>query len=230
MADMTTLEIQVLSEEYISTIKSKKSGGYYFFKRLFSIVSSLLAIIVLSPLLLLTTILIKLTSKGPAIYKDVRIGKKGKHINVLKFRSMYIDSQTNPEKYLSPEQMEQWKKERKVDNDPRVTKIGRFIRKTAIDELPQLFNILKGDLAIVGPRPITTKEYNNYSKTEIQLLTSTRPGLTGYWQVYKNRNEDYSSGERQKMNIIYFEKRSLLFDLKLILLTIPSIIKRGGAE
>ena len=94
----------------------------------------------------------------------------------------------------------------------------------------QLFNILKGDIAIVGPRPITTKEYNNYSKEEIQLLTSTRPGLTGYWQVYKTHKGDYSSGERQKMNIVYFEKRSLLFDLKLILLTIPSIIKRGGAE
>ena len=230
MADMTTIEIQVLSEEYISTIKANKSKGYFFFKRLFAIFASFLAIIVLSPLLLLTFILVKVTSKGPAIYKDVRIGKGGKHINVYKFRSMYIDSQTNPEKYLSDEQMEEWKKERKVDNDPRVTKIGRFIRKTAIDELPQLFNILKGDLAIVGPRPITTKEYNNYSKTEIQLLTSARPGLTGYWQVYRKRNGDYSSGERQKMNVIYFEKRSLLFDLKLILLTIPSIIKRGGAE
>ena len=198
--------------------------------RFFDILFSGLAIIVLSPLLLLTFILVKVTSKGPAIYKDVRIGKGGKHINVYKFRSMYIDSQTNPEKYLSDEQMEEWKKERKVDNDPRVTKIGRFIRKTAIDELPQLFNILKGDIAIVGPRPITTKEYNNYSKEEIQLLTSTRPGLTGYWQVYKTHKGDYSSGERQKMNIVYFEKRSLLFDLKLILLTIPSIIKRGGAE
>ena len=101
MADMTTIEIQVLSEEYISTIKSNKSIFYFFFKRLFAIFASLLAIVILSPLLLLTFILIKITSKGPAIYKDLRIGKGGKHINVLKFRSMYIDSQTNPEKYLS---------------------------------------------------------------------------------------------------------------------------------
>ena len=113
MADMTTIEIQVLSEEYISTIKSNKSIFYFFFKRLFAIFASLLAIVILSPLLLLTFILIKITSKGPAIYKDLRIGKGGKHINVLKFRSMYIDSQTNPEKYLYEEQMEQWKKERK---------------------------------------------------------------------------------------------------------------------
>lgn len=230
MADITTIEIQSLSTEYLTTLKDKKSWAYYFFKRLFAIVSSFFAIVILSPLLLIIAIIIKCTSRGPVLFKDVRIGKRGKHIKVWKFRSMYIDAQTNPEKYLSEEQMKQWKTERKIDNDPRITKIGKFIRKTSIDELPQLFNILFGQIAIVGPRPITTKEYNNYSKEEIQLLTSIRPGLTGYWQVYGRSNVTYSSGERQKMDLTYFERRSLWFDLKLIFLTIPAVIKRRGAE
>ena len=229
MAEISTIEIQVISQEYVTAIKNNKSKAYFFFKRLFAIVTSFLAIIILSPVLLITAFAVWISSKGPAIYKDVRIGKGGKHINVYKFRSMVIDAD-NLDKYLNDEQKEQWIKERKIKNDPRITKVGRFIRKTAIDELPQLFNILKGDIAIVGTRPITTKEFANYSKEEIQLLTSTRPGLTGYWQVYKQGKTAYQSGDRQKMDREYFERRSLLFDLKLIFLTIPALIKRGGAE
>ncbi len=230
MQDMSTIEIQVLSTEYIETIKSKKSKGYYFFKRLFAIISSFLFIIVVSPILIIFAFLVKITSKGPILFKDIRIGKGGKHIKVWKFRSMYYDAETNIEKYLNEEQIEQWKQEKKIDNDPRVTKLGRFMRRTSIDELPQLFNILTGRIAIVGPRPITTKEYGHYSKEEIQLLTSTRPGLTGIWQVYGRSKVTYSSGERQKMDMAYFEKRSLLFDLKIIFLTIPAVFKGDGAE
>lgn len=230
MEDLSTIEIQVLSKTYISKMKNRKSKGYFFFKRLFAIVVSFLMILVLSPILLLFSILVKCTSKGPVLFKDIRIGKNGKHIKVYKFRSMCVDAETNPQKYLNREQMEAWKKERKVENDPRITRIGNFMRKTSIDELPQLFNILFGQLAFVGPRPITTKEYGNYSVEEIQLLTSTRPGLTGYWQVYGRRNVTYSTGQRQKMDMEYFEKRSLAFDLKLILLTIPAVLKRRGAE
>ncbi len=230
MSDLSTIEIQVLSAEYIETIKSKKRKGYYFFKRLFAIIASFLMIIILSPLMLVFAFLVKVTSKGPVLFKDVRIGKGGKHIKIWKYRSMYYDSESNIEKYLSPEQIEQWKREKKVDNDPRVTKLGKFMRKTSIDELPQLFNILTGRIAIVGPRPITTKEYANYSKPEIQLLTSTRPGLTGIWQVYGRSNVTYGSGLRQKMDMEYFEKRSLLFDLKIIFLTIPAVFKGNGAE
>lgn len=230
MEDLSTIEIQVLSKTYISKMKNRKSKGYFFFKRLFAIVVSFLMILVLSPILLLFSILVKCTSKGPVLFKDIRIGKNGKHIKVYKFRSMYVDAETNPQKYLNREQMEAWKKERKVENDPRITRIGNFMRKTSIDELPQLFNILFGQLAFVGPRPITIKEYGNYSVEEIQLLTSTRPGLTGYWQVYGRSNVTYSTGQRQKMDMEYFEKRSLAFDLKLILLTIPAVLKRRGAE
>ena len=230
MLDVNTKEIQRLSKEYIEAVTMKKSWAYYFFKRAFAIVTSFLAILVLSPVLLIFALLVKCTSRGPVLFKDVRIGKGGKHITVYKFRSMYIDAETNIDKYLTEEQKEQWIRERKIDNDPRITKIGKFMRMTSIDELPQLFNILFGDIAIVGPRPITTKEFNNYSVEEIQLLTSTRPGLTGYWQVYGRSDVTYSTGERQKMDIAYFTNRSLWFDLKLIFLTVPSVIKQRGAK
>ena len=230
MTDLSTIEIQAISSEYIETMKTKKNLGYYFFKRLFAIVSSFVAILLASPILVIFAILVKVSSKGPVLFKDVRLGKKGKHIKVWKFRSMYIDAETNIEKYLTPEQLEQWRVERKIDDDPRITKIGKFMRKTSIDEIPQLFNILFGQIAIVGPRPITTKEYKNYSLEEIRLLTSCRPGLTGYWQVYGRSDVTYTSGERQRMDMEYFKKRSLLFDLKLIFLTIPSVIRSKGAK
>ena len=127
MSDLSTIEIQVLSAEYIETIKSKKSKGYYFFKRLFAIITSFLMIIILSPLMLLFAFLVKVTSKGPILFKDVRIGKGGKHIKIWKYRSMYYDSESNIEKYLSPEQIEQWRREKKVYNDPRFTKQGKFM-------------------------------------------------------------------------------------------------------
>lgn len=230
MEEISTIEIQILSKEYIESITHKKSWGYYFIKRLFAIVVSFLAIIILSPLMIIVALLVKITSKGPVFFKDVRVGKNGKHIKILKFRSMYFDAEKNIKNYVDENQYHEWKKERKIKDDPRVTKFGRFIRKTAIDEIPQLFNILIGDIAFVGPRPITTSEYKNYSKNEIQLITSTRPGLTGYWQVYNQRKSTFNNGTRQKMDIDYFERRSLWFDFKLIILTIPSLIKRGGAD
>lgn len=209
----------------------KVSWGYFFVKRCFDIFNSLLALIVLSPLLLLFTILVACTSRGPVFFKDVRVGKKGKPIKVLKFRSMYADAEEHPEKYFSPEQLQRWKMERKVDKDPRITPIGRFIRKTSIDELPQLFNILFGSMSIVGPRPITQCELDeHFSQEQQEILLSARPGLTGYWQVYGRSESDYASGNRVRQNMLYFEKRSLFFDLKLIILTVPAVFKGKGAQ
>jgi lipopolysaccharide/colanic/teichoic acid biosynthesis glycosyltransferase len=126
----------------VADYKIKKvSWGYFFVKRCFDIFNSLLAIIVLFPVLLTSALIVACTSKGPALFKDKRIGKNGKVIKVLKFRSMYIDAEEHPEKYFTPEQLKRWKTERKVDKDPRITKVGRFMRKTSIDELPQLINI-----------------------------------------------------------------------------------------
>jgi lipopolysaccharide/colanic/teichoic acid biosynthesis glycosyltransferase len=216
----------------VADYKIKKVSWWYFFvKRCFDIFNSLLAIIVLSPLLVIFTILVACTSRGPVFFKDVRVGKQGKLIKVAKFRSMYADAEEHPEKYFTSEQLQRWRTERKVDKDPRITPIGRFIRKTSIDELPQLFNILCGSMSIVGPRPITEAELNeHFTQEQRDIMLSTRPGLTGYWQVYGRSESDFASGNRVRQNMLYFEKRSLWFDLKLILLTVPAVLKHKGAQ
>lgn len=208
-------------------------GGklYAFLKRLEDIVASLLAIIILFIPMLIIGLLVKLTSKGPVFFKDKRVGKGGKEITVLKFRSMYIDAESNIDKYLTEEQKIQWVRERKLDPDPRITKVGRFIRKTSLDELPQIFNIFKGDLSIVGPRPITKKEMDtNYNDYEKSILILARPGLTGYWQVCGRSNVNYESGERQKLELEYFEKRGFWFDIGIIFKTIPAVLRKRGAH
>ena len=152
-------------------------------------------------------------------------------IGVLKFRTMYVDAETNIEKYLTPEQIKAWKEERKLENDPRITKIGNFLRKSSLDELPQLFNILIGQMSIVGPRPISKREYDAYyNDEEKKILSTARPGLTGYWQVYGRNEVDYASGERSKLTMEYFKKRSLLLDLKIIFKTFAVVISGKGAE
>ncbi len=228
-----------VSEKIIVTPETERDliivvkGGkiYAFFKRIFDVFCSLLAIIVLSPLLLLLSLLVKITTKGPVFFLDRRVGKNGKEIKVYKYRSMYVDAESRLKEYLTEEQYQTWLTERKIDNDPRITKLGKIIRKTSLDELPQLFNILKGDMSIVGPRPITKLEIDlNFSEEERKILLSAHPGLTGYWQVYGRSDVDYASGKRQKLELEYYKHRSILFDIKLILLTIPAVLKSKGAK
>jgi lipopolysaccharide/colanic/teichoic acid biosynthesis glycosyltransferase len=176
-------------------------------------------------------IILACSGNGTPIYSDKRVGKNGKTIKVLKFRSMYKDADDNPRKYLNDEQYEQFIKERKVDNDPRITKFGKIIRKTSIDELPQLFNIFAGTLSLVGPRPITKIELEeNYSEYQQCKLIQVKPGLTGYWQVYGRSDVDYASGERQKEELAYLPKRSVFFDLKLMAMTVPAVLAHKGAK
>ena len=163
------------------------------------------------------------------IFKDRRVGNNKKIINVYKFRSMYIDAEENIDKYLTPEQKEIWLRERKLDNDPRITKFGKFIRKTSLDELPQLFNILFGHMSFVGTRPITIHELeDNFTDEQQKIIVSGKPGLTGYWQIYGRGSAEYFDGERQNLELEYYYKRSLMFDLKLIILTIPAVFKAKG--
>lgn len=225
---LATEEIAVVQEEQIIL----KGGKIYaFFKRAFDIVSSFCVIAVISWLLLIIAIIVKLTSKGPILFKDIRVGKNMKPIKVYKFRSMYIDAEKNIDKYLTPEQKLIWEKERKLDDDPRITKVGKFLRKTSLDELPQLFNILFGSLSVVGPRPVKMSELEmNYSEYQRKMLAKVKPGLTGYWQVYGRSNVDYASGERQKEELAYLPKRGFWYDLKLIFLTIPAVLSKRGAK
>ena len=216
---------------YREFITIKGGKGYCFIKRAFDLVASGLAIILLSPIFLALSLAVKLTSFGPILFKDKRIGLNGKEIKVLKFRTMYADAESNIRKYLTPEQLSAWVRERKLDNDPRITKVGKFLRKTSLDELPQLFNIFAGTLSLVGPRPITKIELEeNYSEYQQCKLIQVKPGLTGYWQVYGRSDVDYASGERQKEELAYLPKRSIFFDLKLMAMTVPAVLAHKGAK
>lgn len=216
--------------EELPAIK-EKSKAYYFFKRVFDFFVSLIAIIIISIPMLIIGLIVKCTSKGPMIFKDIRIGMNGKEIKVWKFRSMYIDAEIRLKDYLTDVQYNQWVIERKIDNDPRITKIGGFIRKTSIDELPQLFNILKGDMSFVGPRAITKNELDeHYTDFEKKIILSAKPGLTGYWQCHGRSNVDFESGGRQKLELEYFSKRGFWYDIGLIIMTIPAVLKKKGAK
>lgn len=199
---------------------------YDFIKRFTDIVCSAIAIVLLSPFFIIISIAIKATSKGPVIFVHKRVGKNGKKIGIYKFRSMVMNAEELIEKF-TPEQKEEFKKNFKLKNDPRITKIGKFLRKTSLDELPQLFNILKGDLSIVGPRPIVEVETEIYGEYKNMLL-SVKPGLTGFWAA--NGRSDISYKRRRAMEIYYVKNRSLLFDIKIIFKTVISVFKGEGAK
>lgn len=213
-------------------VKPKKvSLFYYFIKRAWDIFFSIMLLLLTSLIILVVLIILACSGNGTPIYSDKRVGKNGKTIKVLKFRSMYKDADDNPRKYLNDEQYEQFIKERKVDNDPRITKFGKIIRKTSIDELPQLFNILGGSMSVVGNRPITTQELEaNYKEEQQKIFLSARPGLTGWWQVSGRNNVEYYNGERQKLELEYYEKRSIGFDIKIMFKTIPAVLKHKGVK
>jgi len=212
-------------------IKVRGGIGYNIAKRVFDIVSSFFVICLISPILLIVFIIQIFATKGHPIFPDKRIGKNGKMIKVYKFRSMYYDAESNIDKYMTPEQKAEWLCERKLDNDPRITKFGKILRKTSIDELPQLFNILFGSMSVVGYRPMSVRENEeHFTDEERKVLGMAKPGLTGYWQVYGRSDVTFESGERQKLELEYFSKRSFWFDLKLIFLTIPAVLKSRGAK
>ena len=199
---------------------------YRFIKRLVDIILSLVAIIVLSPIFLIVALVVKFDSKGKIVFGHERIGKNMKKIKVYKFRTMYENSQEIFNSFTE-EQKREYYINFKLDNDPRVTRVGNFLRKTSLDELPQLINILKGDMSIVGPRPIVEKEIPKYG-VYIEEVFSVLPGLTGYWQA--NGRSDTTYEERVEMDRYYIKNRSLLLDMKIILKTFISVIKKEGAR
>lgn len=199
---------------------------YQWIKRISDIILSLLGIVLLSPVFLIIAIVIRTDSKGPIIFGHKRIGKDMNSIKIYKFRTMYENAAEIFENF-SEEQKQEYYINFKLDNDPRITKVGEFLRKTSLDELPQLFNILKGDMSIVGPRPIVEKEiqkYGVYARTVFSVI----PGLTGYWQA--NGRSDTTYDERVQMDMYYINNRSLLLDIKIIFKTFFSVIKKEGAK
>lgn len=211
------------------SVPKKASPAYLFFKRTFDVVSSFLVLIFVSPLMLILSLLIKIEDGGNVFYSHKRVGKDGKEIYIHKFRSMVKNSQ-DLENLLTPEQFEQYQKEFKIDNDPRITKIGKILRVTSLDELPQLWDIFTGKLSVVGPRPLVKEEIELYYKDTKDIFLSCKPGLTGYWQAYARNNANYESGERQKMELYYINNRSMWLDIKILFQTVISVLSRKGAK
>ncbi len=211
------------------TIEIRHPGKFYYFvKRVLDIVISFFALILLSPVFLAIAIAIKIDDGGKVFYIHNRVGMNGKKVGIFKYRSM-MENADKIENILSPEQLEEYFKEYKIDNDPRITKVGNFLRKSSLDELPQLLNILLGQLSIVGPRPIMEDELIHYGD-DVDKLLSVKPGLTGYWQAYARNNVTYESGERQRMELYYVDNQSMWFDVKIFFKTFVSVIKRDGAQ
>lgn len=203
----------------------KRQSPYRYIKRFMDVILSTIALVVLSPIFLIIAIAIKIESKGPVFFKHARIGKNGKIIKLYKFRSMVINAEELI-KSFTPEQMKEYKENYKLTNDPRITKIGKFLRKTSLDELPQLFNIIKGDLSIIGPRPVVTDELKKYG-TNTEKFLSVTPGLTGYWAANGRSCTTYE--QRMQMELYYIDNLSLKMDIKVFFKTIEAVIKREGA-
>lgn len=214
----------IIDRNNMKEVYRNKSQTYKFLKRLFDIVLSSVAIVCLSPVFLLTAVAIRLEDGGPAIFTQQRTGKDMQPFKMYKFRSMYVNADEKMADLL--ENNEQAGPAFKIKNDPRITKVGRFIRKVSIDELPQLFNIIKGDMSIVGPRPILTfqmEECNAYERQRVIV----QPGLTCYWQIGGRANIKWN--EWVELDLNYIEDMSLWTDFKMILKTIPAIFDNAGA-
>ncbi len=208
----------------INNLKSKRYL-YDFVKRLFDFMSSLIAIIILSPLFLIIGIVIKFDSKGTIFFSHNRLGKDGRAMKIYKFRTMVSDAEELL-KQLPSEQKEEFERNFKLEDDFRITNAGRFLRKSSLDELPQLFNILIGNMSVVGPRPIVEKELIKYD-TNADKLLSVKPGLTGNWQANGRSSTTYE--ERVKLDMDYIDHRSITLDLKIIFKTVVVVFKRQGA-
>lgn len=205
----------------------EKKPLYEFGKRLFDLLVSLLAALVLSPVLLVISAAVLLEDGGPVLYRARRVGRYGKPIRVYKFRSMRKNAD-NLESFLSPEEMEEYRRNFKLQKDPRITKTGAFLRKTSLDELPQLFNIIGGSLSLVGPRPVLQEETELYGENR-DLLLSAKPGLTGLWQARGRSNITYEDGQRQALELQYVKTRCFALDIKILFWTVGAVIRMDGA-
>ena len=206
-------------------VDNEKVSLYSITKKIMDLVLSFIGLILLIPVFLILAILVKLDSKGPVFYAHTRKGKNRSDIKIYKFRTMYSNSDEIFESF-SEEQKEEYYKNFKLDNDPRVTKVGDFLRRTSLDEIPQLINVLKGDLSLVGPRPIVEKEICKYGQYADKLF-SVIPGITGYWQSHGRSDTSYD--ERIKMDMYYIDNRGFWLDFKIIIKTFGSVLKGEGA-
>lgn len=199
-----------------------------FIKRIIELFLVILASPLWLPVFFILIIAVKLTSPGPALYAHTRVGKNGTVLKCLKFRSMYKDADKQLEKILAEnaDMRAQWEKERKIQNDPRVTGFGKFLRKTSLDELPQLINVLRGDMSLIGPRPVTESELEYYGEYA-DFVFSVKPGLSGMWQV--SGRSDTSYDERVNFDTYYIQNWSIWLDIWILIKTVWVVLSHKGA-
>lgn len=200
-----------------------------FWKIVLDKLFSIAALLFLAPIIVVLSLLLKYREGGPIFFAHTRIGKHGKPFLCLKFRTMLPDAEARLSAHLAdhPELREEWEACHKLTDDPRVTCLGQFLRKTSLDELPQFWNVLRGDMSIVGPRPITREEARHYGK-DFRAYLSVRPGITGLWQVSGRSDTTYA--ERVAMDVDYVKNRSFLRDCRIILKTVAVVFSQSGAR
>jgi exopolysaccharide biosynthesis polyprenyl glycosylphosphotransferase len=196
-----------------------------FVKRMMDLILGLIAIILLSPIMIITAIAVKCDSKGPALFKQTRVGQNGRQFEIFKFRSMCEDAEDKKEELMKQNEMDGFMF--KIKDDPRVTRVGRFIRKTSIDELPQLFNVIKGDMSLVGTRPPTVDEVSKYKRGQWRRI-SIKPGITGLWQISgRNNIKDFDSVV--ELDLKYIDNWTLWSDIVILLKTVGVLFTKKGA-
>ncbi len=200
---------------------------YRGIKRLVDIAAALTGMIVLSPVFATLAVLVYISDPGKIFFGHTRYGMHGKKIKIWKFRSMYMNAEEMFNNFTE-EQKEEYYKNFKLEQDPRITKIGNFLRKSSLDELPQLWNILCGELTLVGPRPVVAEELEKYGSDKEKFL-SVKPGLTGYWQANGRNLVTYENG-RKEMELYYVENQSFFLDMQIMVKTAGAVIKGRGAQ
>ena len=214
---------EVNTDKVVNTLTQKRSG-YLFAKRAMDLIAATGAILVLSPIFLITSLAIKIEDGGTPFFKQKRVGKDGKVFEMYKFRSMCLNAEAVHNKMK--EEAGVTDVSFKLVEDPRITKVGKFIRKFSIDEFPQFFNILKGDMSLVGPRPLPVYEAAEVSD-EYNSRYHLNPGLTCFWQVSGRSDVDFET--RMNMDIKYIQKANIGLDIKLLLMTVPAVLTGRGA-
>lgn len=202
------------------TVAAPRPGGagYRLAKRVFDVCFSAAACAVLAAPVALLCAAICADSPGAPFFRQERVGRGGRAIRIWKLRTMVADAHSAPERYMTPAQLEAWGREQKLDDDPRVTRVGRFLRRTSLDELPQFINVLTGDLSVIGPRPVTLEETYEFGNGRDEFL-SCKPGITGWWQVTERNEATWENGDRQMLELFYVRHASLALDARIFFRT-----------
>ena len=225
-----TIESAVARTAPNQTVRGKPSAASHseIGVRALDLTVALSILIFTLPLLIVIAVLVRMQDGGRSLFAHERIGQNGRMFKCLKFRSMVLDADRRLSQLLEsdPCARAEWDRDHKLKNDPRITRVGAFLRRSSLDELPQLLNVLRGDMSIVGPRPIVTAEISRYGR-RFQHYCAVKPGITGLWQV-SGRN-DVAYRRRVAMDTVYARHKSLVWDIKLLLLTVPAVLFASGS-